>query len=65
MLVLTRKVGEEIVIEGRICLTILAVEEGRVFLGIAAAEPSDVRGPVVRQRRPRRTAVPVPLPSDN
>jgi len=34
------RVGEEVVIEGRIRLTILAAEEDRVFFGIAAAEPS-------------------------
>ena len=33
------RVGEEVVIEGRIRLTILAVEGDRVFFGIAAAEP--------------------------
>jgi hypothetical protein len=59
------RVGEELVIEGHICLTILAVEEGKVQFGISAAEPSGVRGPVARQRRPRMAAVPVPLPSDN
>lgn len=59
------RVGEELVIEG-ICVTILAIEEGRIFLGIGAAEPCNVRGPVVRQRRPQRTAVLVQaLPSDN
>jgi hypothetical protein len=60
------RVGEELVIEGRIRLTILAVEEGKILFGITtAAEPSGVRGPVARQRRPRMAAVPVPLPSDN
>jgi hypothetical protein len=61
----TLGVGEELVIEGGIRLTILAVEEDRVFFGIAAAEPSGVSGPVARQRRPRMAAVPVPVPSDN
>jgi hypothetical protein len=59
------RVGEELVIEGRIRLTILAVEEGRVLFGIAAAQPSGVRGSVARQRRLRMAAVPVLLPSDN
>jgi hypothetical protein len=58
------RVGEELVIEGHVRLTILAVEQGRVVLGITA-EPSGVRSPVARQRRPRLAAVPVPLPSDN
>ncbi len=55
------RVGEELVIEGSIRLTILAVEGDMVFLGIA--DRSDY-GPVVCLG-PRRTAVPVPLPSDN
>jgi hypothetical protein len=58
------RVGDELVIQGHVRLTILAVEEGRVVLGITA-EPNGVRGPVARQRRPRLAAVPVPLPSDN
>jgi hypothetical protein len=59
------QVGEELVIEGHIRLNILAIEEGKVQFGIRTAEPSGVRGPVARQRRPRMSAVPVPLPSDN
>jgi hypothetical protein len=39
------EVGEELVIEGGICLTLLAVEAGGVLLGITASEPSDVAGP--------------------
>jgi hypothetical protein len=38
------QVGEELVIEGGICLTLLAVEAGEVLLGITASEPSDVAG---------------------
>ena len=38
-------VGEGLVIEGGICLTLLAVEAGEVLLGITASEPSDVAGP--------------------
>ena len=37
-------VGDELVIEGGIRLTLLAVEAGEVVLGIAAPEPSDVAG---------------------
>jgi hypothetical protein len=58
------RVGEELVIPGHIHLTILAVEEGKVVLGITA-EPNHVRGPVGRKRRPRLTAVPLPPPNDN
>jgi carbon storage regulator len=38
MLVLTRKVGEEIVIGGDIRLTITAVGDGRIRIGITAPE---------------------------
>ena len=34
------EVGEELVIEGGICLTLLAVEAGEVLLGITAPEPA-------------------------
>jgi carbon storage regulator len=36
MLVLTRRVGEEIVIAGNICVTVVAAKGQRVRLGIAA-----------------------------
>jgi hypothetical protein len=39
------EVGEELVIEGGISITLLAVEAGEVLLGITASEPSDVAGP--------------------
>ena len=39
------EVGEELVIEGGICLTLLAVEAGEVLLGITAPERSDGAGP--------------------
>ena len=53
-------VGDELVIQGHIRLTILAVESGEVVLGITA-EADGVRGPVAR---PWLAAVPVPLPDD-
>ena len=40
MLVLMRKVGETIVIGGRVLVTVLRVRSGSVSLGVAA--PSDV-----------------------
>jgi len=58
------RVGDELVIPGHIRLTILAVEEGKVVLGITA-EPNHVRSALARQRRPRLTAVPLPPPNDN
>ena len=39
------EVGEELVIEGGICLTLLAVEAGEVLLGLTAPEPGSVAGP--------------------
>ena len=39
------EVGEELVIEGGIRLTLLAVEADEVFLGVTAPEPSDGAGP--------------------
>ncbi len=41
MLVLTRKIGEEIVIDGSIRVTITAIKGDRVRIGIAA--PPEVR----------------------
>ena len=51
MLVLTRKIGEAIVIDGQVRLTVLEIKTGRVRIGIVA--PPDVRvdrGEVRRQR---------------
>jgi hypothetical protein len=57
-------VGDELVIQDHIRLTILAVEEDEVSLGITA-EPKSVPSPVARPCRLRPMAVPAPLPSDN
>ena len=60
------EVGEELVIEGGVRLTLLAVEAGEVLLGIAAPEPGDVGGPeagYARRPAPRgRSAPPRSLP---
>lgn len=58
------RVGEQLVIEGHARLTILAVEEGKVVVGITP-DLNGVCGPVARQLQPRLAAVPLPLPSDN
>jgi len=39
------EVGQELVIEGGLCLTLLAVEAGEVLLGVTAPEPGDGGGP--------------------
>ncbi len=57
-------VGDELVIEGGLRLTILAVEAGEVLLGITAPKPSDGAGPEARPCRPRMTIRPVPRASD-
>src|SRR5262245_24114444 len=44
------EVGEELVIEGGIRLTLLAVEAGAVLLGVTAPEPSDGAGPQAGDR---------------
>ena len=45
MLVLTRRIGEEMLIAGNICVTVVAVKGGQVRLGVTA--PPSV--PVVRR----------------
>ena len=54
MLVLRRKIGERIVIDGRIEVTVLRVRGGKVRLGVAA--PRSVR--VLRQEVLRRAEIP-------
>lgn len=55
MLVLTRKIGERVVIESGIHLTVLAVEGRRVCLGIDAPDSvSILRSELVDGRLPRR-----------
>jgi hypothetical protein len=58
-------VGEELVLDGRIRLTLLAVETAEVLLGITAPEPNDVEGPEPRQRRSGLTLLSVQLPGEN
>jgi hypothetical protein len=60
------QVGEELVIEGGICLTLLAVEPGEVLLGLTVSETSDVAGPEAGYRPSSgtqgRSAPPTSLP---
>ena len=60
------EVGQELVIEGGFCLTLLAVQAGEVLLGVTATEHSDVAGPeagYARRPAPRgRSAPPRSLP---
>lgn len=58
MLVLRRKVGESIILDGVISVSVLAVEGERVKIGITA--PSDVT--IVREELLK--AAPVPPPPD-
>ena len=51
MLILSRKVGEEIVIDGRIRVTIAAVKGDRVRVGITAPPDVPVDRAEVHQRR--------------
>ena len=60
------EVGQELVIEGGIRLTLLAVEAGEVLLGVTAPEPGDVAGPEAGDRPSSgtrgRSAPPTSLP---
>lgn len=51
MLVLTRRVGEEIVIDGNIRVTVLAVKGDRIRLGISAPPSVPVDRKEVHDRR--------------
>jgi carbon storage regulator len=51
MLVLSRRIGEEIVIAENIRLTVLAVKGGQVQIGVAAPSPVTVDRKEVHDRR--------------
>ena len=51
MLVLTRKVGEEIIIEHHIRVTIVAVRDDRVRVGITAPREARVDRREIHERR--------------
>lgn len=51
MLVLTRKLGEEIVIDGSIVVKVVAIQGDRVRIGVAAPRSVPVDRMEVHQRR--------------
>jgi carbon storage regulator len=51
MLVLTRKLGEKLVIDGDIIVTVVGIQRGKVRLGVVAPEYIDVDRQEVHQRR--------------
>lgn len=53
MLVLTRRLGEEIVIDGNIRVTVLAAKNGRVRIGVTAPPEVAVDRLEVAERRQR------------
>jgi carbon storage regulator len=56
MLVLSRRIGEEIVIDGKIRLTIIALKGGSVRIGIAAPPSTTVDRKEIHDRRAEMTA---------
>jgi carbon storage regulator len=56
MLVLTRRIGETVVIDGDIRVTVVAVQGGRIRLGIAAPSGVIVDREEVHERRTEETA---------
>jgi len=58
MLVLTRKVGEEIVIDEHVHVTVLSVRGGTVRLGIAAPSSIRVDRQEIREERERLATAP-------
>ena len=53
MLVLTRKIGQEIVIDGDIRIKVVAIESGRVRIGIVAPEEVIVDRQEIHEKRPK------------
>lgn len=51
MLVLTRRIGEQIVIGGDVCVTVVAVQGERVRIGITAPESVRVDRREIHERR--------------
>ena len=55
MLVLSRRIGEEIVISGDICITVVEVKGGRVRLGVTAPSCVSVDRREIAERRAQQT----------
>ncbi len=53
MLVLSRKVGESIVIAGNITITVTGLEKGRVRLGIVAPKDTAILRDDAKEKEPR------------
>lgn len=51
MLVLSRKIGEKICIDGEITLTVLSVQGNRIRLGIVAPESHSIQRSEIVERR--------------
>ena len=67
MLVLTRKRGEQIVIDGRIVVTLLDTQDGRARLGIEAPQEipvhrEEVHQAIMKSREPSRRPKPLSSP---
>ncbi len=60
MLVLSRRVGEQVVIAGGICITVVGVEGGRVRLGVTAPPSVTVDRKEVAERRALQAQVAAP-----
>ena len=63
MLVLSRKVGEKILIGDQIVLTIVKVDRHQVRLGIEAPTSIDVYREEIEPTRPRNRAVELAIPT--
>jgi carbon storage regulator len=64
MLVLSRRIGEEIIINDNIRVTVVAVKGDRVRLGIVAPRDVTVDRSEVHERRMQFAPVPVAIGSD-
>lgn len=59
MLVLTRKIGEKIVIDGRVTITVLDLGRGKIRLGIDAPRDMEIlRSELIDPNGPRQPPLP-------